>query len=158
MKKNKFSGFTMIELLVVIFSISLLSFMAISAYGASRSKSRDSVRLIDIKQIGIALEAYYDDHNFSYPDCSNTYTCDNMTTWETCLAEALKPYMAVLPKDPLKNPAKSTYCYNNNNSPVGRRVYLSFKLENRNPNVEWTSFSVSDGKFNYYWEIKGYND
>lgn len=157
MKKYNLPGFTMVELLVVIVSISLLSFMAISAYSASRSKARDSVRLMDIKQIGIALEAYYDDHNFKYPSCS--YTCDSFTTWETCLGEALNPYMDNLPKDPLENPGKARYCYTNYTVSGNNEISLSFMMENPNPSVEWTSFYTGDGKnFSYSLIIKGYYD
>lgn len=156
MKKYKFSGFTMIELLVVIFSISLLSFMAISAYSASRAKTRDSVRVLDIKQISIALEAYYDDHNFKYPNCA--YTCDNLSTWQTCLADALKPYMENLPVDPLKNPAKAKYCYGINTAMGKTQVLLNFNLEKPNPNVEWTSINFNGINYSYTLLIKGYND
>ncbi|MEW6610150.1 MAG: prepilin-type N-terminal cleavage/methylation domain-containing protein [Patescibacteria group bacterium] len=56
-------GFTLIELLVVIAIIGLLATLAVVALNNARSKSRDSKRVSDIKQIQTALELYYSDQN-----------------------------------------------------------------------------------------------
>ncbi|MFA5934765.1 MAG: type II secretion system protein [Candidatus Paceibacterota bacterium] len=58
-KKNL--GFTLIELLMVISIITLFSSMFFSYVGSARAKSRDSVRLSDMKQIGTAATLYYED-------------------------------------------------------------------------------------------------
>lgn len=64
---SKKSGFTLIELLVVIAIIGLLATMSIVALNNARSKSRDSKRVADVKQIQTALELYFNDAN-GYPD------------------------------------------------------------------------------------------
>lgn len=64
MKKKR--GFTLIELLVVVAIIGLLSTLAVVAVNNARSKSRDAKRISDVKQIQVALELYYSDHN-AYP-------------------------------------------------------------------------------------------
>lgn len=71
---NSRKGFTLIELLVVVAIISLLSSIVMSSLNTSRKKSRDARRLMDMKQIIMALELYYDKYNV-YPgntddDCS----------------------------------------------------------------------------------------
>ncbi len=71
---NSRKGFTLIELLVVIAIIAIISSIAISSLNTSRKKSRDARRLMDIKQITMALELYYDKYRV-YPnntdnDCS----------------------------------------------------------------------------------------
>ncbi|KND48735.1 MAG: hypothetical protein AB198_00235 [Parcubacteria bacterium C7867-003] len=49
-------GFTLIELLVVIAIIGTLSSIVLTNINTARSKSRDSQRISDIKQIHLALE------------------------------------------------------------------------------------------------------
>jgi prepilin-type N-terminal cleavage/methylation domain-containing protein len=58
---NKKNGFTIIELLMVISIISLLSTVIFSFTNETRAKARDSVRLSDMKQIGTAMQMYYQD-------------------------------------------------------------------------------------------------
>jgi prepilin-type N-terminal cleavage/methylation domain-containing protein len=62
-------GFTLIELLVVIGIIGTLSTLAVFGLNSARSKSRDSRRVTDVKQIQTALELYYADRN-GYPTTS----------------------------------------------------------------------------------------
>jgi len=64
--KTKNKGFTLIELLVVVAIIGLLSTMAVVALNGARKKSRDAIRVADVKQIQTALEMYMMDQG-SYP-------------------------------------------------------------------------------------------
>jgi prepilin-type N-terminal cleavage/methylation domain-containing protein len=66
MRTKKQSGFTLIELLVVIAIIALLASIVLVALGSARSKSRDAKRIGDVRQLGTALELYYNDNN-AYP-------------------------------------------------------------------------------------------
>ena len=59
-------GFTLIELLVVIAIIGLLSSVILASLNGARKKSRDARRISDIKQLQVALELYYSEHN-AYP-------------------------------------------------------------------------------------------
>ena len=54
-------GFTLIELLMVISIITLFSSMFFGFVDSARAKSRDAVRLSDMKQIGTAANLYYED-------------------------------------------------------------------------------------------------
>ncbi|MEK7613171.1 MAG: type II secretion system protein [Patescibacteria group bacterium] len=59
-------GFTIIELLVVIAIIGILATIIVANVSGSKSKSRDSRRVADVKEIQLALEVYYND-NGKYP-------------------------------------------------------------------------------------------
>ncbi|KKW10791.1 MAG: hypothetical protein UY50_C0026G0018 [Parcubacteria group bacterium GW2011_GWA2_49_9] len=60
------AGFTLIELLVVIAIIGILSSVVLASLNSARTKTRDTKRVADIKQLQIALELYYD-ANSEYP-------------------------------------------------------------------------------------------
>lgn len=68
MKKTGFAnkGFTLVELLVVMAIMGILAVITLSNFSTSQAKGRDAQRKSDLKQIGIALEAYYADHG-EYP-------------------------------------------------------------------------------------------
>lgn len=63
MKKN---GFTLIEILIVIAILGILSAMLLGNVFTSQRKARDLQRKSDIRQIGQALELYYQDFG-NYP-------------------------------------------------------------------------------------------
>lgn len=60
------SGFTLIEMLVVVAIIGLLSSIILVGLGDVRKDARDTRRIADIRQIQNALEIYYST-NQSYP-------------------------------------------------------------------------------------------
>lgn len=64
--KNKNSGFTIVELLIVIVVIGILAAITIVAYNGIQQRSRDARRLSDITSVNKALQLYYAD-NGSYP-------------------------------------------------------------------------------------------
>lgn len=57
--QRRLSGFTLLELLVVVMIISILSTLATTAYLNAQAKSRDSARKSDINAIATAVESYY---------------------------------------------------------------------------------------------------
>jgi prepilin-type N-terminal cleavage/methylation domain-containing protein len=73
MKLKASVGFTLVELLVVISIIGLLSSVILSSLNSARKKARDAVRQAGIKQLGIALEVYYQTHE-AYPSCGGDWT------------------------------------------------------------------------------------
>jgi prepilin-type N-terminal cleavage/methylation domain-containing protein len=66
MKQLNNKGFTLVELLVVVAIIALLSTFAIVALGSARARTRDVKRFATVREIGNALEMYFNENN-SYP-------------------------------------------------------------------------------------------
>lgn len=112
MQKSK-SGFTIVELLIVIVVIGILAAITIVAYNGVQSRARDSKRQHDLSEITKALEIYYID-NGGYPDCSGgTYTPDTALTSGTvsaCLATLNPKYLPSSIKDPV-NTGSNQYWY-----------------------------------------------
>ena len=111
-KINKFkkqSGFTMIELLVVIVIIGILSTIGLGSFTSSQQKARDSRRKTDLRAIGDALELYYNDFG-SYPiddgtgnfiGCgvgAQTTACSAGQIWQN--SDNGTTYMVQVPEDP----------------------------------------------------------
>jgi prepilin-type N-terminal cleavage/methylation domain-containing protein len=89
------SGFSLVELLVVITIIAILSVAAYSAVGGNTIKARDAKRKQDITTIQQALELYFAE-NGSYPTPSSTYSL----TAGTAAGQVSKKYLSEIPKDP----------------------------------------------------------
>ncbi len=110
MKSVQKLGYTIIELLVVIGVIAVLSSIVVVSFNSSRIKSRDTKRVVDIKNIQTALELYYY-RNKSYP---------NAITPGQAFAENGVTYMSSIPLNPSPrndgNCPNSDYAYTALNS------------------------------------------
>ena len=123
-RKNKkslsLSGFTFIELLVVMAMLSvLLTMLAVIINPVKQlQKARDAQRVQDIKQIANALDTYYNDKN-SYPAPASLSFGGNWL-----------PYMRKIPQDP--NCASGGSCYTYITDPVNLQWNVLFaKAENK---------------------------
>ena len=104
MKKNK-SGFTIVELLIVIVVIAILAAISIVAYNGIQQRARDTERTSEISGIQKALELYYVD-NGAYPSVGS----DNIGYELIDLSSALVPkYINSIPADP--KPTAGSYNY-----------------------------------------------
>jgi general secretion pathway protein G len=127
-KLNPEAGFTLIELLIGMVIIGILATLGFGAFTSSQQKARDSQRKSDLKQIGIALEAYYNDVG-EYPlddmqsrieGCAGLVGCD----WgESFVDDNGTVYMVDLPADPSSG---SHYYYDSD----GTQYQLYARLEN----------------------------
>ncbi len=68
--KKAQSGFTIIELLIVIAIIAILAGLVLNNFQGAQAKARDTQRVTDLNNIHTKLEEYYGDNN-GYP---NTFT------------------------------------------------------------------------------------
>jgi len=89
------SGFTIIELIIVIVVIGILATIVAVSYANIPAASRDKERTSDIIQLKIAIEKYYAD-NSRYPVCADSSNPCQLDQ----LAVPLQPYLSVLPQDP----------------------------------------------------------
>lgn len=101
MNKNKSeSGFTIVEMLVVISIIGILVTVAGIGYGSVQQSARDSVRLSDLGQIELALNLYRQE-NGHFPFESAGYSGSDLvgiicTDPEVCDAERLNTPINIL--------------------------------------------------------------
>lgn len=128
--KNKKTGLTLVELLIVITIIGLLASIFAINVSKYRSRTRDSQRVADIRIIQQALAMYQDDSGGSYPICD----CD-INGLTDCLSAALSNIgvAAVLPVDPL-NSGNYVYHYCSlatctGESSDGDSYYIKYYLE-----------------------------
>lgn len=133
MRKNCFqknknfqkSGFTLVEVLVVVGIIGLLASVVLVGLGTFRTRSRDARRIADLREVQNALELYYTGNN-SYP---------KVTGWEN-LEKALTGAtigISNIANDPLGGNNTYYYCYSTvDASPQGYILGAKFE-DSSNP-------------------------
>src|SRR5689334_17650127 len=67
-ERRRPSGFTLIDLLVVIAILSVLAAMLLPVFAKARANARKSIALSNLKQIGAALLMYTADYDEHLPD------------------------------------------------------------------------------------------
>lgn len=81
LKKRDQSGFTIVELLIVIVVIGILAALVVTTYGGIQAKARDSKRQSDLQALQTQIEAFYATNNYYPPraDVNNaTWRASNM--------------------------------------------------------------------------------
>ena len=106
-KTKKTSGFTLMELLVVMVLLGILVTLGLSSFRGSQAKSRDSRRKSELRQMALALETYFNDKG-KYPNDDGTgriMGCApddvSLCDWNTEFKDKNGTiYMVTLPADP----------------------------------------------------------
>jgi general secretion pathway protein G len=123
-KKGVQSGFSLIEILIVVTIISLLVSIAAVSYGSFVKQSRDAKRKTDIEQVRAAIEMYKSFNNvYPTPDVSGSN--NGMPFGSGGISDATSTYLSKLPLDP-KTSSGYTYFYTtaNNNLDYTVCAYL----------------------------------
>lgn len=99
------SGFTLVELLIVIVVIAILASISIVAYQGIQSRARDTQRLQDVKTIAKAMEMYYADKGVYPPTNGSTkintaWVTTADASWANLEAALVPAYISSMPKDP----------------------------------------------------------
>jgi prepilin-type N-terminal cleavage/methylation domain-containing protein len=112
-RKNKQTGFTIVELLIVIVVIAILASITIVAFRGIQGRARDAERSSDVSNLMKALETYKS-LNGGYPSPTPTGPAgsfEQSTDTDGTFIEALKgSYFSNVPTDPI-NDASHLYRY-----------------------------------------------
>jgi prepilin-type N-terminal cleavage/methylation domain-containing protein len=146
MSKNirSHSGFTLIEILIVVAIIAILSSVVLVGLGPTQQSGRDARRLSDLHEIQTGLELYYGKCGV-YPGTSAANGCP--TTFTTVGYSGMSAALtgsgigvSSVPQDPT---AGHSYSYGTNS--VGSSYLLMATLENKNNSafVNYTAPSIS---------------
>ncbi|CAN5134626.1 hypothetical protein BH11PAT3_BH11PAT3_2810 [soil metagenome] len=161
----KKTGFTLIELMVVISIIGFLSSIVLSSLSVARSKGRDAQRITQIRQLQTALELFYSD-NGSYPrsgECggtvpnagwSNSTECMSSGRWLRDNTSNLNGYISSDPREVNNTTAfpNGAYFYFSGGYGNPYQWYMIvYTLENSNKGIEATDgVTAPDGTYFHY--------
>jgi prepilin-type N-terminal cleavage/methylation domain-containing protein len=122
------SGFTLVELMVVVSVIGILSAIVYANFGSARAAARDDVRKSALKEVQLALQLYKAQYGV-YPDqgCGNNagkspsgiwsgpgYTVGGAVACDQYIVGLVPEFIAALPMDPIfdeQNAVDAGYVY-----------------------------------------------
>jgi len=81
MRLHRRSGFTLVELLVVIGILAVLAGLLFPALAAARRKGHQAACQSNLRQIGIAISMYTQDNDGMLPSCNTGYVTPVTWTW-----------------------------------------------------------------------------
>jgi prepilin-type N-terminal cleavage/methylation domain-containing protein len=111
MKNTKHSGFTIVELLIVIVVIAILAAITIVAYNGVQERARFATYRSDIASINKAVLMYYAD-NGSYPGGSTQNCWTNLSSGTGNFITGLVPtYLSKIPDTPNGSGGQNYYAY-----------------------------------------------
>lgn len=126
MKVKTQRGLTLIEILIVIALLMLILVALFRVFGVDINRTKDAQRKNDLRDIKLAFEDYYNDHQ-AYPP--EEYLLD-------CGGDSLKPYLKEVPCDPDTGEPYLYFPYpGNGDNSQGYRV-LSILTDLGDPTIE----------------------
>lgn len=131
------SGFTLVELLVVVAVLAVLAALLFPVFSSSRSAARDTGCVSNLRQIGLAILAYGQDHDDLFP-----YAID---CWDRYVADWRHPFLADAPAR-VRDLARE-----NRTLPVVMRAYV------RSPEL-WCCPADNGLRFSQFGDIFGGQD
>ena len=112
--KNKQSGFTIVELLIVIVVIGILAGLVITTFNGIQQKARDTERETDVKAIHAQVEAFWAQKGY-YPSLTELNDRTATTGFVAVNLKGLDPESFKDPKGTSSNlvatPAANSYAY-----------------------------------------------
>lgn len=147
--RGKSRGFTLIELMVVVFIIALLASVVIVNVSSVRQKGRDAKRVSDLSTVAAALQSYYAD-NHQYVPAAGWLDFSAAVPGGLSVLVSGK-YLSSLPTDP-KNPTQNYSYYSvaascSSNTSYVLRTYLeSAKNNPADPTKTLTTFTLRNGE------------
>lgn len=130
------SGFTLLELLIVVGIISLLVTLGTSIYSSAQRSSRDAKRKADLEEIRSALEMYRSENN-QYP------TTASLTITNDCNPNSgIGTYLTAIPEDPRCQIYKYYYSGSSSDYTVGAYLERGGTNCSGNPNCKNTGTQV----------------
>ena len=127
-KKQAQSGFTLIEILLVVVIIGILAAVAVPKFSGRIGQSKESAAKASLQAISLALDMYEVDHG-NYPSSLSALVTGSGADWHG-------PYLKQgLPKDPWGNPFTYTakqngYDLSSQGAPNGSPITLDGATEN----------------------------
>lgn len=130
---RKKTGFTLVELLIVIAILGILTTIGLVAFSSAQIRGRDTQRKSDLKQLSTSLELYFSDHD-EYPTSLNgringcPSTTQTACTWGTGeFTDGSTTYFRALPKDPSNG---NVYYYRIVDAGTNQKFQIFAHLEN----------------------------
>ena len=115
--KKRNSGFTIVELLIVIVVIGILALLVITTYSGIQAKARNSKRTSDVKSLQTQIEAWFSQNGYyqSLADMnSSSWLSTNMKSLDT--NALVDPSNATQSKTLVSAPVAKSYAYQPLNS------------------------------------------
>ncbi|OGM75588.1 hypothetical protein A2210_03295 [Candidatus Woesebacteria bacterium RIFOXYA1_FULL_40_18] len=126
------TGFTLVELLVVLAIIGVLATLVVGGFRSSQMRGRDAQRKSDLKQLAASVELYFSDYS-KYPDSAGGLIAGCPAPSTSCswglseFTDNKTTYFKVVPKDPVSS---LNYYYRVVDSGTNQKFQLFAHLEN----------------------------
>jgi len=99
--RNRESGFTLVELLIVVIILGILAAITIPMFNNVTSETREATLAADLKNMRQVISLYRVQHNDAYPDSSIATKLTIQTDVSGAAGTKYGPYLRVIPANPV---------------------------------------------------------